>query len=118
MNHPTIALRRGMALSAGNYRSCLYFEDWDLWLRMLRKGFIIRNDSRILVRAKVGPDHLSRRHGWRYLRAELSFFLRSTRQALIPAPIALVLCVTRLPLRLMPKQSLEGFMALFMRRHA
>jgi glycosyltransferase involved in cell wall biosynthesis len=118
INHPTVAMRRSMALSAGNYRSCPYFEDWDLWLRMLRKGYILRNDYRVLVKAQVGHDHLSRRHGRRYARDELSFLLRSARSSLIPVHCAIVLCLLRVPLRLVPKPILGRFFGLCMRSYS
>lgn len=116
MNHPTVALRRSMVLSAGNYRACPYFEDWDLWLRMLKCGMLLRNDPRVVVRARVGADHLSRRHGWRYLKNEYLFLLGALRTSSIPFPTVLLLLFTRLPLRLLPKQWLRTFMAVFLRR--
>jgi hypothetical protein len=116
MNHPTVALRRSMVLAAGNYRACPYFEDWDLWLRMLKRGMLLRNDCRVFVHATVGPDHLSRRHGWRYLKSELSFLLRAAKGALIPLPCALLLVFARLPLRfLLPKKILRRIMLRFAR---
>ena len=117
INHPTVAMRRDMVISAGNYRSRLYFEDWDLWLRMLKAGYILRNDNRIFVRAGVGPDHLFRRHGWRYLKAEASFLYGAARSYLIPPYIVLCQCLVRFPLRLMPKIWLYSYMSLFMRRY-
>ncbi|MCP9904714.1 glycosyltransferase [Cyanobium sp. BA5m-10] len=116
MNHPTVALRRSKILDAGNYRTCPYFEDWDLWLRMLKRGMLLRNDPRVLVCARVGADHLSRRHGWRYLKNEYLFLLGALHSSLIPFPTVIVLFFTRLPLRLLPKQWLRTFMAVFLRR--
>jgi glycosyltransferase involved in cell wall biosynthesis len=117
MNHPTVALRRSVVISVGNYRSCPYFEDWDLWLRMLQKGCILCNDHRVFVRAGVGPDHLSRRHGWKYLKAELSFFLGAMQFSLIPVFVVFLQCLARPPLRLIPKPWLSWLMSLLMRRH-
>lgn len=116
MNHPTVCLSRSKVLTVGNYRTSPYFEDWDLWLRMLKRGMLLRNDPRVVVRARVGADHLSRRHGWRYLKNEYLFLLRALRSSFIPFPTVLLLLFTRLPLRLLPKQCLRTFMALFLRR--
>lgn len=116
INHPTVALRRSMVLCVGNYRSCLYFEDWDLWLRLLKYGMVIRNDYRVLVFARVGANHLSRRTGIHYLRCEFLFLLRALRSSLIPFPYVLFLVFARLPLRLLPKQVLNAFTALFLRK--
>jgi len=117
MNHPSVALRRSLVIAAGNYRECPYFEDWDLWLRMLKLGMLLRNHPRVLVRARVGPDHLSRRHGLSYLKHEIAFFWSSFRASLIPFPIVLLLIFIRLPLRLLPRGFFRNFMALFLRRY-
>lgn len=116
MNHPTVCLSRSKVLAAGNYRASPYFEDWDLWLRMLNRGMLLRNDPRVVVRARVGADHLSRRHGWRYLKNEYLFLLGALRSSLIPFPTVLLLLFTRLPFRLLPKQFLRSFTALLLRR--
>jgi glycosyltransferase involved in cell wall biosynthesis len=115
MNHPTVALRRSLVLSAGNYRPALYFEDWDLWLRMLKQDLELRNDPRVFVEARVGLDHLSRRHGFRYLKAELSFLFRSACERLIPFPYVLIQCCMRLPLRVAPKLTLSIIMKIVTR---
>lgn len=36
--HPTLLLRRGAALAAGNYTDMGVSQDWDLWLRLLTRG--------------------------------------------------------------------------------
>ena len=115
LNHPTVALRRSLVLAAGNYRSCLYFEDWDLWLRMLSQNLEIRNDYRVLVEARVGPKHLSRRHGVSYLKAEFLFLLRSANEKLIPWFCVISQFLVRLPLRILPKAGLKFLMLNLMR---
>ena len=118
LNHPTVALRRSQVLSAGNYRSRLYFEDWDLWLRMLKQNLEIRNDHRVLVEARVGPKHLSRRHGISYLKSELLFLLLSANEKLIPWHFVIFQCLARLPLRVIPKVGLKFMMINLMRKRS
>jgi glycosyltransferase involved in cell wall biosynthesis len=40
IGHPTVLFRRSAVLIAGNYRDCMPYEDYDLWLRMAMKGEI------------------------------------------------------------------------------
>ena len=117
MNHPSVALRRSLVIAAGNYRECPYFEDWDLWLRILKSGMLLRNHPKVLVCARVGPDHLSRRHGLSYFKHEIAFFWSSFRASLIPFPIVLLLIFIRLPLRLLPRVFFKNFMTLFLRKY-
>lgn len=115
MNHPTVALRRSQVLKAGNYRNCPYFEDWDLWLRMLRDGMQLRNDPRILVQARVGSEHLSRRHGIKYAKAEYHFLYKAGASACMPWRQVLLLMLIRLPLRVLPKRGLQQIMSRLLR---
>jgi len=107
INHPAVSLRRSAVLAVGNYRACPGFEDYDLWLRLLKRRAEIDNLPCDLVWCRVGPAHLSRRRGWTYMTHECGFFLRSAREGTIGWPIALRLILMRCPIRLMPSRLLE-----------
>lgn len=66
--HPTMVFRRSRALRAGNYSGeYLYFEDWDLFNRMLADGCRACNINEPLVAMRVSPDFYARRGGPKYL---------------------------------------------------
>lgn len=66
--HPTMVFLRDRALQAGNYNSkYLYFEDWDLFNRMLANGCLAKNLDEPLVAMRVNSDFYSRRGGVKYL---------------------------------------------------
>jgi hypothetical protein len=102
VNHPAACLRKSAVLAIGNYRACPGFEDYDLWMRLLGSGAEIDNLPCDLVSCRVGPAHLSRRRGWRYMMCEARFFLRSAREGTFRWPLALGLIMIRCPIRLMP----------------
>lgn len=67
--HPPMTFKREKVLEAGNYRSeFLYFEDWDLFNRMLSIGCRADNIHAPLVAMRVSPDFYARRGGVAYLR--------------------------------------------------
>ena len=107
LNHPTVALRRREVLAAGNYGNHPGFEDWELWLRLLRRGATIANLPQTLVMARVGPGHLARRQGLTYALREIRFLLHCLRRRLLPVPQAVLLLLVRPPLRLLPKPALQ-----------
>jgi glycosyltransferase involved in cell wall biosynthesis len=111
LNHPTVALRRQAVLAAGNYRSALGFEDWDLWLRLARRGEELANLPDALVTARVDEAHLARRRGQAYAKRELGFLLRCGRAGLLPPGQVLLLLFARLPWRLVPASWLAALMA-------
>ena len=110
INHPTVALSRLAVLEAGNYRSRPGFEDWDLWLRLVAQGARLANLPQALVTASVGEAHLARRRGKTYFQREANFLLGSAREGLLSPWHAVMLLITRLPLRLVPAQWLASLM--------
>lgn len=110
INHPSTILRRMPILAAGNYLSIPFFEDYELWLRLLRLYglFALANTSSPLVLARVGEKHLLRRHGLKYAQAEIHFLRHCLKEDLLPFSSVVKFVVFRLPLRLIPPRIL-GF---------
>lgn len=66
--HPSMVFDKEKALRAGGYSSnYLYFEDWDLFNRMLGIGCRSHNVNEALVNMRVSEDFYSRRGGTEYL---------------------------------------------------
>ena len=113
LNHPAVVLRRSHVIDVGNYRACPSFEDYDLWLRLLRHRGpeSISNLPFVLVQARVGADHLKRRHGWHYASREVNFFWRCGLEGLLAWPRVVFLLVLRPLTRLLPL----AFLSILMR---
>ncbi len=118
LNHPSVILRRSAVLAIGNYQSVPGFEDYELWLRLLRAHGprALANLPQALVLARVGPAHLRRRHGWGYAIAEARFLLQCGRRGLLPIWCVIGSLLFRFPLRLVPPQCLAGVMGAVTRR--
>lgn len=112
LNHPSVVLRRSAVLGVGNYHSIPGFEDYELWLRLLRDHGpgVLANVPNVLVLARVGPAHLTRRHGWRYALAEVRFLLHCWHSELLPAWSVVCSLLVRVPLRLLPQSLLVWVM--------
>lgn len=66
MNNITVMLRKSAALDVGSYSDLRTREDYELWIRMLAKGYRLRNLDRVLAYARVGKDMYNRRRGLEY----------------------------------------------------
>ena len=74
--HPAMTFRKSKVLQAGNYSAeYLFFEDWDLFNRMLACGSRATNVHEPLVAMRVSEDFYARRGGPDYLRHALKFKL-------------------------------------------
>lgn len=66
--HSAIVFNRDKVLEVGNYSSnFLFFEDWDLFNRMLAAGDRAENNSKALVGVRVNEDFYGRRGSKDYL---------------------------------------------------
>ena len=66
--HPSMMYKKSMVMKAGNYsKDFLYFEDWDLFNRMLAIGCKAWNIDHPLVAMRVSADFYGRRGGPAYL---------------------------------------------------
>lgn len=116
MNHPTIMFRRSAIISVGGYVDCPGFEDYHLWLRLLRQQRVLINQASTLTVASAGGPLIARRYGLAYAIKELSFLLRCASERLLPISQVMVLIVLRLPTRIMPRAFLAHIMHRFLRR--
>jgi len=100
LNHMTVMFRRSAVLEAGNYRHFPFLEDYDLWVRMLGKGFALANIPEILVEARTSEALYKRRGGWSYFKRYVTHRRNQRREGLLNAKeymISLVLsCVMTL----------------------
>lgn len=72
--------RKSAVLKAGNYRHFLWFEDYDLWVRMLQTGTVAANIPEVLVKVRADKEMFARRGGFTYLVQDIKFqnFLRDS----------------------------------------
>ena len=69
----TVILKKSAVIGSGNYRDFLWFEDYDLWVRMFNKGYIGANLPLYLVNVRAENSMFARRGGWKYLKQDLKF---------------------------------------------
>lgn len=69
--HPTVAFKKSIVLKVGNYNDLLWFEDYDLFLRILKitKGYNIQEP---LLYFRSNDNLYKRRGGLLYIKREIS----------------------------------------------
>ncbi len=106
-NHMAVCFKKEAIIDAGNYQEFPLFEDYDLWTRVLNKGYNVANIPEILVKARIGNDMIGRRHGFQYARKEKKFLKRQFKLGFIGRMMYSLLLFLRVPLRLLPKKVLS-----------
>lgn len=71
--HPSVMLKKTAVITSGNYRHFLWFEDYDLFTRMLKHGFKAANLSDILISVRANKNQFARRGGLKYAKQDIKF---------------------------------------------
>lgn len=71
--HPSVMTYKSIILSCGNFQNVYLCEDYDMWVRILEKGYKAYNIQDFLVYMRVGKDFYKRRGGWKYCKAIVGF---------------------------------------------
>ena len=81
--HPTVLYRRSAVLACGNYRSVPYFEDYDLFVRMVYNNARCYNVQSALYFLRVSEGFYRRRGGLAYMKRQHRFKRDNYRRGLI-----------------------------------
>lgn len=68
-SHSVMLIKKSAIINSGNYREYHLVEDYDLWLRMIRKGYYCENVDAYLSYVRVSKDLYKRRGGLKYLKS-------------------------------------------------
>jgi hypothetical protein len=110
LNHQTVSIRKEALVEAGGYRYMPGFEDWDLWLRIVSRGYEICSIPLATAAARVDHKHRLRRRGMAYVLKEIHFYRVQVREAQINLGIALLAFISRFPWRIAPQTVLKWWM--------
>ncbi len=72
-NHPTVMYKKSAVVNAGFYDDYRYFEDYNLWVTMLSKGYRGYNIQENLLYMRAGEDMYKRRGGGNYIKCIFRF---------------------------------------------
>ncbi|UTY23931.1 glycosyltransferase [Treponema denticola] len=108
-NHMAVCFRKEVILAVGGYEEVTFFEDYDLWIRLLQKKVITENIPEILVNARIGNDMIGRRHGLDYVKKELYFLKKHFYSGFFSKTEYIRFVIFRIIPRLLPKRILKCF---------
>lgn len=115
LRHPTVMFRKSVVLASGNYRHFLWFEDYDLCIRMLLAGYKMANIPEILVAFRADDHQFERRGGVAYLKQEVRFQRFMLHSNFINIRQFVFNCSARSVVRLMPNGLRKRFYKTFLR---
>jgi len=75
INHPAVLMKKKDVLKCGNYKKMPFFEDYYLWVRMIKQKFKFTGSNKTLVKTFVDNNFYTRRSGKKYLNNYKNFLL-------------------------------------------
>ncbi|MFL2112492.1 glycosyltransferase [Latilactobacillus curvatus] len=106
-NHMTVVFRKNMVINSGNYQDMKGFEDYYLWLRMIKNGARVFNIQKNLVHVRTDENFVERRTGLDYVKSEYNFQKKVLDEKLISKYDFFRNVILRCSARLIPKKILE-----------
>ncbi len=116
LNHPTVMFRKSDVLECGNYSDQPFFEDYLLWIKMIKMGKHLRNLPVVLVETLIDPGFFQRRAGFHYLLKEISLAKTLACEKIFSRSQVLLFLTLRLPLRLLPASPFQSVYRKFLRK--
>ena len=105
--HAAAFMRRSAILRAGNYMHRKYYEDYNLWVRMIQTGAKFYNIQEVLYDVRTTEEQLNRRGGWSYLKNELKYMREFYNMGFYSWKDLVINSNIRIAARLMPQQLRE-----------
>jgi glycosyltransferase involved in cell wall biosynthesis len=101
--HPSVMLRKDRVQEAGGYQDCLLFEDYYLWIRLLKNGSVIENLDEPLIYMRAGFDMYARRGGWIYVKRVIDFRKKAFKIKFNSISQAIISAVPQIVIAILPK---------------
>lgn len=114
-NHAAVMYRKEAVIRAGSYRPFQGFEDYCLWVRMLKLGYEGYNLRETVLDVRIGNGMTSRRGGTAYLRSVMDFQKYLRDEGVIGTGAYIQNCLVRVLVGMMPGSFREKFYRIFLR---
>ena len=116
MNHMTVMIKKSAVLDSGSYQHAPLYEDYDLWVRMLIKGFKFANSDDVLVYVRAGENMHERRGGLNYAKQEAKMQTSFYNIGFISSIDLMRNLAIRIPIRLIPNRLRSLFYSVVLRK--
>lgn len=115
-NHPTVMYKKSAIIDSGFYDDYRYFEDYNLWVTMLMKGYKGYNIQDNLLYMRAGSDMYKRRGGISYIKCIIRFKNHLRKMGLISMPVFLVEITARIGVSISPNKIRQFIYTKFLRK--
>lgn len=109
MNHVSVTFRTADIKAVGGYDDVPGFEDYYLWLKLIKFNYKLINIPKVMVAVRVGNNFEQRRRGINYIKKEYFFEKKIYRENMISFKRYLLNMSIRTLVRLFPTRLVSVF---------
>ena len=114
-NHMTVMYKKSIILKEGGYPLFRWGQDYALWVKLITKGYKLKNIPEVLVKARGCKTIISRRKGIKYLKNEINLILFFKKVGFYNLKDIIIWGVPRIIIRLFPDFILKWIYSNFLR---
>ncbi len=107
INHSSVIFKKNKIINSGNYIDMPYFEDYYLWLRVLKSGGKFHNIQKNLVLMGVDNNYYNRRSGFKYFINYFKFLNKIRKDKIISYFIYILNLMLRIHIVYLPKNIIK-----------
>lgn len=115
-NHPSVMYKKSAVIDAGFYEDYRYFEDYNLWVTMLQKGYKGYNIQENLLYMRAGEDMYKRRGGLGYVKCIFRFKNHLRKMGFISMGMFLISSIGRSIVSIIPNGIRTGIYSKALRK--
>jgi UDP-Gal:alpha-D-GlcNAc-diphosphoundecaprenol beta-1,3-galactosyltransferase len=101
-NHPCVMFKKEAVIQSGGYKGEYLYEDYSLWLRMIKNKYKGDNLQQVLVDMRVGDGLYARRGGIKYAVSEIKAQYMFYKNKYIGLGDMFYNIIVRAPIRVIP----------------
>lgn len=114
-NHPCVMYKKSAVENVGGYQDFFLLEDYFLWIRMLKDGFVGYNIQEPILWMRAGKGLYQRRGGWQYIQSQRKLFIYMKKIRFISSSRYYMQIISRVLITMMPYLLRKIVFRLFLR---
>lgn len=115
-NHMSVMYKKEIILKLGGYPEMDYFEDYYLWMKVLKNNYSVKNIDDIVIKARSDEEHIKRRGGIKYIRHIKKFEKELYKEGYIDKKSYIINTLERTTISILPNKLRKKIYNIFLRK--
>lgn len=115
-NHMSVMYKKNVIIGLGGYPNMDYFEDYYLWMKILKNNYSVKNINEIIIKARSDNNHIKRRGGIKYIKYIRNFEKELYKEGYIDRKCCIINIIERVFISILPNSLRKTTYNIFLRK--